>query len=208
MKFSKEIVQQLRIRSASAGLFVVHEFKNLKYKQKSTASVLVPLCNVNGIASVLFTVRTQKVGTHKGQVSFPGGHTDNKETARETALRETIEELGPGIGNIEIIGECAPLPSITGTLVTPVIGLIEQDLGDLSMLTPSVNEVDKVFVRSIEELISPGYLQHQTSERLGTVWNMPVFGANKGDEKIWGLTAFILECVLDKLIVPVLSRKQ
>ena len=207
MKFTPEIIQLLKMRSKLHGPFVVHNFSNLKYKKASTASVLVPLCNVNGVASILFTVRTQTVGTHKGQVSFPGGRSDKDETPTETALRETVEELGASIGSIDIIGECDPIPSITGSLVTPIIGMVEQDLHDLSILTPSVNEVDKVFVRSIEELISPGYLQHQASERLGVTWNMPIFGAHTGDERIWGLTAFILECVLNKLVIPVYNGK-
>ncbi len=45
---------------------------------------------------MLFTLRTGNVGTHKHQVSFPGGHIDGAETAEEAAVRECNEELGGG----------------------------------------------------------------------------------------------------------------
>jgi hypothetical protein len=51
------------------------------------AAVFIPLCNVHGAASVLFTVRSHAVGTHKGQVSFPGGHREGGERSHNTALR-------------------------------------------------------------------------------------------------------------------------
>jgi hypothetical protein len=44
------------------------------------AAILVPLCNRHGKPSILYTVRTNAVGTHKGQVAFPGGHIDAGET--------------------------------------------------------------------------------------------------------------------------------
>ncbi len=51
------------------------------------AAVFIPLCNVHGVASVLFTLRSHSVGTHKGQVSFPGGHREGGERSHNTALR-------------------------------------------------------------------------------------------------------------------------
>lgn len=57
------------------------------------AAVFIPLCNVHGVASVLFTLRSHSVGTHKGQVSFPGGHREGGERSHNTALR-----CGGGIG--------------------------------------------------------------------------------------------------------------
>ena len=44
---------------------------------------------------MLFTRRTDRVQSHKGQVSFPGGACDEGETTPEqTALREAEEEIG------------------------------------------------------------------------------------------------------------------
>ena len=44
---------------------------------------------------MLFTRRTDRVQSHKGQVSFPGGASDEGETTPEqTALREAEEEIG------------------------------------------------------------------------------------------------------------------
>ena len=40
------------------------------------ASVVIPLCNVDGVASILFEKRSKKVRTHKQEVCFPGGMVD------------------------------------------------------------------------------------------------------------------------------------
>lgn len=168
---------------------------------KRRAAVLVPLCNRNNIASVLFTVRTQHVSTHKGQVSFPGGHMDDGETAIEAALRETQEELGHGIGKIHILGTAQTVIAMTGTLVTPVIAFVEQDLQEFAHLTPSTEEVSKVFTRSISELTDPAQKGFETWNRFGKEHKVPVFGPNNED-RIWGLTAIILQGVLDNAILP------
>ena len=81
------------------------------------ASVFVPLCNRHGVASVLLTVRSNLVSTHKGQVAFPGGHIDTGETEVEAAFRECYEELGPSIGSLRYLGSGQEIPAVTGTLV-------------------------------------------------------------------------------------------
>ncbi len=64
----------------------------------------MPLCNVNNSASVLFTVRTNTVGTHKGQVSFPGGHRNDGERSHDAAVREACEELGFTHSSLSVLG--------------------------------------------------------------------------------------------------------
>lgn len=41
------------------------------------ASVVIPLCNANGVSSILFEKRSNFVSTHKNQVCFPGGMVDD-----------------------------------------------------------------------------------------------------------------------------------
>ena len=40
-----------------------------------------------------------------GEVCFPGGHVERGENPRDTALRETFEEIGVPIERIEVIGQ-------------------------------------------------------------------------------------------------------
>lgn len=208
-KFSKLWIDSI-LRKCASSPVIIRDFNRISQKNlksEKTAAVLVPLCNYNGEASIIFTVRTQNVGTHKGQVAFPGGHTEPGETPSETAIRETYEELGEGIGEVQVLGQCQTIPSITGTLVTPVIGFVCDDLV-MEKLTPNANEVDKVFVRPLRQLLSPEYVKYQTSERFGMTWTMPIYGDHEGDERIWGLTAWVLEAVLKEAITPCIETEE
>jgi len=151
------------------------------------AAVLVPLCNRFGEASVLFTVRTNTVSTHKGQVSFPGGHMEPGETFEDTAVRETREEIGK-IGNIKILGKLGLVPAVTGTLVCPVLGFVESDVMDLSSLQPNKNEVADLFTISIDNLLNPTFRE---LDDLGRRGKCPAF--TQSPYRVWGLTAFIME---------------
>ncbi len=160
------------------------------------AAVLVPLCHVDGVASVLFTKRTETVSTHKGHVSFPGGRRDP--TDRDvvaTALRELDEEVGIGREQVEVLGVLHEVPAITGVGVTPVIGFIGDV--DVDRLVLSRAEIDVAFALSLSSLIDPA---HRTAQRLGPRV-APVFSA--GPFPVWGLTAYILdELLLEGLALP------
>lgn len=67
-----------------------------KFTGSPHAAVLVPFCLHQGQLSLLFTWRSFLVGSHKGQVSFPGGKLDvlDKGDPIQASLRETQEEIG------------------------------------------------------------------------------------------------------------------
>jgi 8-oxo-dGTP pyrophosphatase MutT (NUDIX family) len=89
------------------------------------AAVLVPLTYVNGEWLLLFTRRTDRVQSHKGQVSFPGGASDEGETTPEqTALREAEEEIGMRPADVKVLGRLSQLITISSYRVTPVVGVV------------------------------------------------------------------------------------
>lgn len=160
------------------------------------ASVIIPLCNVGGVASVLFERRSMKVRTHKQQVCFPGGMLDEgvDSTIIQTSLREMEEELGVPREKIEVLGilRCNwnEVASMTGIAVTPVIGFIGE-LNDL-VLTPNSDEVENYFTIPLEDLLDE-------RKWLTRNFSTPVFTG--GPHTIWGLTAYLLEKFLKDVVL-------
>ncbi len=90
------------------------------------AAVLVPLAWHSDEWHILFTRRTDRVESHKGQVSFPGGACDEDEkTPEQTALREVEEEIGIVSEDVKILGRLANLITISYFRVTPVVGVVK-----------------------------------------------------------------------------------
>ena len=89
------------------------------------AAVLVPLTFYKDEWHILFTRRTDRVESHKGQVSFPGGACDEGETTPEqTALREADEEIGMNPADVKVLGRLSRLMTISSFRVSPIVGVI------------------------------------------------------------------------------------
>lgn len=89
------------------------------------AAVLVPLMWQDDEWHLLFTRRTERVESHRGQVSFPGGAcAEGESTPEETALREANEEIGIEPRQVRLLGRLANMITITSFRVTPVVGVI------------------------------------------------------------------------------------
>ncbi|MCX6059540.1 MAG: CoA pyrophosphatase [Chloroflexi bacterium] len=88
------------------------------------AAVLVPLTYVMDEWHLLFTRRTERVESHKGQVSFPGGASEGGETPEQTALREAEEEIGMKPADVQILGTLTKLITISSFRVSPIVGVI------------------------------------------------------------------------------------
>ncbi len=106
------------------------------------AAVLVPLIWNEDEWHLLFTRRTERVESHKGQVSFPGGGCDEGEnTPEETALREVEEELGINARQVRVLGRLTNMITISSFRVTPVVGVIQWP----AVLRVGQDEVERVF---------------------------------------------------------------
>ena len=78
-----------------------------------TAAILVPIIDKPEL-EILLTVRSNLLLQHPGQVSFPGGAVDRKDSsAVSTALREAEEEIGLHISQVSPIGFLDRLDTIS-----------------------------------------------------------------------------------------------
>ena len=67
------------------------DFKNKNPKVASTLLLIYPK---DGETFFCLIERQEYEGTHSNQISFPGGKNESGESMKETALRETNEEIG------------------------------------------------------------------------------------------------------------------
>ena len=153
------------------------------------AAVLIPLFRSARGIEILFTRRTDTVLTHKGQISFPGGQREPTDRSlRETALRESYEEIGLEPSRVTILGEMDDMfTSVSGFVVTPVVGLVDAALDDLT-LAPA--EVKSVFTVAIERLSDEQLHSTETREHDGNSFRIHFY--RSGDDVIWGATGFIV----------------
>ncbi len=149
------------------------------------AAVLVPLLWHEAAWNLLFTRRTDRVESHKGQVSFPGGACDEGETSpEETALREAEEEIGVQRNRVRVLGRLVNMITVTHFRVTPVVGVIEWP----SVLRVSTAEVERVFTIPLRWLADSG-----------NRWEFPLPHRSRSviafhpydGELLWGATARI-----------------
>ena len=147
------------------------------------AAVLVPLLWADDQWNLLFTRRTERVESHKGQVSFPGGGCDEGETTpEETALREAREEIGLDPKRVRILGRLANMITVTSYHVTPVVGVIEWP----TVFAVGQHEVERIFTIPLFWLANPSHR-----------WEFTMPGRNRSliayhpydGELLWGATA-------------------
>ena len=135
---------------------------------------------------VILTVRREHLRTHAGQVAFPGGRIDAGEDAVAAALREAHEEILLEPASVEVVGSIDSYRTVTGYVVTPVIGVIPPDLA----LEPHEHEVANVFEAPLGFVLDPANQQRRSALFQGAerhyyeiMWN---------GRRIWGATAAII----------------
>ena len=155
------------------------------------AAVLVPLYIKNGELYLLFTKRSEELNHHAGEISFPGGVCNPEEHPRETALRETWEEIGIDPAQIEIIGPLDDVYSIHHYKVSPYIGFIS----GIPELTLNRSEIDRIIEVPVSHLLDPSCFRIEEWGWQGR--NYPVYFYSFGGDEIWGMTAEIVMNFLD-----------
>lgn len=163
--------------------------KSFIYKNGPTtaAAVLIPLFFKDNQAHLLFTKRTTNVGTHKGQISFPGGKKDKTDPGlRFTALRETEEEIGILESDVNVLGETDLFLTNTEFLVTPYVGTFNHPYNYI----PNEHEIEKIIEVPLIHLLDDEIFRIQKVTRDGFKWNIHYYYYKKNI--IWGVTGFLL----------------
>ncbi|HKL24752.1 MAG TPA: CoA pyrophosphatase [Desulfuromonadales bacterium] len=155
------------------------------------AAVLLPLFRRDDADALLFTVRTDHLAHHSGEISFPGGASETADrNLAETARRETEEELGIPGHVIRILGRLDDCYSIHGYHVVPYVGLIPQP----QQLEPDRSEIAAVFEAPLEHFRDPAVHHTEDWSHRGRVHEVDFY--QYGEHVIWGMTAGILRQLL------------
>lgn len=149
------------------------------------AAVLVPLV-AHLDPTVLLTLRSARLNSHAGQVSFPGGRMEAGETPEQAALREAEEEVGLDPGLPELVGRLPSVLTGTGYLVTPVVALLRPPFG----LRHDPGEVEEPFEYPLARLLDPAAPERRRQEFRGRMREFWVWPHER--HYIWGATASML----------------
>jgi 8-oxo-dGTP pyrophosphatase MutT (NUDIX family) len=161
------------------------DLAELRAQADVPAAVLVAITD-RPVPGVILTVRREHLRTHAGQVAFPGGRIDADEDAVQAALREAQEELLLDPTAVQLVGPIEPYRTVTGYIVTPVIGVIPPDLA----LTPHEHEVADWFEAPLGFLLDPANQHNRSALFQGLERHYYEIIWNK--RRIWGATAAMI----------------
>ena len=111
----------------------------------------------------------------------------------ETALRETMEEIGLGRESVGVKGRLRPYDTITGYRVHPFVGVIE----GRPEVTVSDDEIKQVFFVGLDTLMDEETFRQTRIEWDGRVHEVRAY--EWGGPVIWGATANILSELIERL---------
>lgn len=157
------------------------------------SSILIPLfLNQSNEISIILTLRPEHLA-HGGQISFPGGGIENGETARQAAIRETMEEIGVRKEDIDVAGKLTPLYlRRTNNFIEPFAGKLTTQPD----LTITNREVDEVIPVAINSLLN-GYNIKREPWTLSNGARMEVPYWTIHNVPLWGATAMMLNELLE-----------
>ncbi|MEG1230190.1 MAG: CoA pyrophosphatase [Flavobacterium sp.] len=176
---------------------------NLEAKNPRIAAVMMLLYPKKDKTHLVLIVRNAYNGVHSSQIAFPGGKYENTDLDfRETALRETHEEIGVSPDKIEVIKDFTPMyipPS--NFLVHPFLGISNEELS----FYPDIREVAAIIELPLSVFLSDEIIIEATlSTSYANDVLVPAF--NIQNHIVWGATAMILSELRDVLKIGFESK--
>jgi 8-oxo-dGTP pyrophosphatase MutT (NUDIX family) len=199
----------------------------LQREEYLNTAVLIPLLYIENEYHLLFEKRSANI-RQGGEICFPGGENNEKDDLNfeETAIRETIEELGIDKNDIEIVGELGILVGGSGAIINAFVG--ELKLINIEKYKIDKVEVEKIFTipvsffqNNLPEVYyvrmesHPYYFDENGDKiillpveelklpaRYANPWGIKkrkIFVYKTGEEIVWGMTANLVYEFINKL---------
>ncbi|MFN0030957.1 MAG: NUDIX hydrolase [Flavobacteriales bacterium] len=162
----------------------------LKTPPPRESAVMMLLYKREDVWHTLFMLRPEGQGVHSGQLSFPGGKKEEGETLVQTALRETMEEVGVEPAAIEVAGELSEVyipPS--HFIVKPYVGIMHSE----PRFTPNISEVVQLIEFPVENFLRPDIIQEKEIflPKYNVHFRAPYFDVH--GHTLWGATAMMVQ---------------
>ncbi|MGO4887359.1 NUDIX hydrolase [Anaerobacillus sp. MEB173] len=184
----------------------------LGHEKLVNSAVLLPLVEINNEIHILFELRSTKLRSQPGEICFPGGKIESgDDNEKQTAIRETCEELGINPEQVEIIAELDYMRTSFDYVIYPFVGFIKQH--EKNKLNR--NEVEEIFYVPLSYLLETepecftidlevkpeeGFPYHLINNGKNYKWRTKKYTECfyfYEDYVIWGLTARILQHFLE-----------
>lgn len=163
--------------------------QHLESLNPKTAAVLMLLYPKNRTTHLVLIVRNSYEGIHSAQIALPGGKYEaNDQNYKNTALRETHEEIGIHPENIEIIREFTQLYiQASNFLVFPFLGISKDEV----LFVPNPDEVAQIIELPLADFLDDSLIVITT---LSTSYakNIEIPAFQIGEHIVWGATAMML----------------
>ncbi len=153
------------------------------------AAVMMLFYPKKGVTHLLLIIRNEYPGVHSSQIAFPGGKVENTDfDLKETALRETYEEIGIHADKINVIRDFSSIyipPS--NFLVFPFLGIASTEL----TFTLQKEEVAGIIELPLSMLLDESIVKNKSiTTSYANRIEVPVFQI--GEHAVWGATAMML----------------
>jgi 8-oxo-dGTP pyrophosphatase MutT (NUDIX family) len=160
------------------------------------AAVMMLFYPKKGVTHLLLIIRNSYPGVHSSQIAFPGGKVEEIDfDLKQTALRETQEEIGIDPNDIHIIRDFSSIyipPS--NFLVYPFLGVSKTEL----TFTLQEDEVAGIIELPLSVLFDDSIVNIKTLETsYSQSIEVPVFQIE--EHTVWGATAMMLSELKDVL---------
>ncbi|MFK7764234.1 MAG: CoA pyrophosphatase [Roseobacter sp.] len=158
------------------------------------AGVLAAITMAPDGLRVILTKRSSRLKHHPGQIAFPGGKQDEVDAdVTGAALREAREEIGLPETHVEVLGHLPAHETVTGFIVTPVIGYVHQAF----QVIAEPGEVAEVFSVPLHHVLDASNFVIEGRRWRGQ--RRSYFAVPYGPYYIWGATARMLRAWTDQM---------